>query len=268
MSLRERLFSLFRLFALFTVMVAVALVSAITTIRWTIHGHQEETPNLVGVTLDSAHRITNGMGLELKVEDKIFSDKYPADQIVSQAPQHNSPVKVGQHILVLVSLGPPRVKVPQLVGDTVRTAQITAVQRGLTVGDIAEVHWAGSIADEVMAQDPPPAKAEVHSPAVNILVSLGDPPPAFLCPSFVGQTLSEASRTLQKSGFNIGHIIPIATDVSLYGTILSQTPPPGSKIGPDAVFDFQVAGPPQTVPPAVPPATPPATPPPPAAPQE
>lgn len=259
MSVRERLFSLFRLFALFTVMVAVALVSAITTIRLTIHGHQEETPNLVGVPLDSAERITNGLGLELKVEDKIFSDKYPADQIVSQAPQRGSRVKVGQHVLVLVSLGPPRMRVPELVGDTERTAQITAVQRGLTVGDIAAVHWPGSVADQVMAQDPPPAKAEVHSPAVNILVSLGDPPPAYLCPRFVGHTLSDASRTLEKSGFNIGHIIPVPTDVSPSGTILSQTPPPGSKIGHDTLFDFQVAGPPQTVQPVTPPATPPAS---------
>src|SRR5579864_745377 len=188
MSLRDRLFSLFRLFAFFTVMVAVALVSAITTIHLTIHGHQEETPNLVGVPLDAAERITNGLGLELKVEDKIFSDKYPADQVVSQVPQPGSRVKEGQHVHVLVSLGSPRMRVPELVGDTVRTAQITAVQRGLTVGDIAEVHWPGSIADQVLAQDPPPAKAEVHSPSVNILVSLGDPPPSFLCPNFVGRT--------------------------------------------------------------------------------
>jgi serine/threonine-protein kinase len=251
MSVRERLFSLFRLFALFTVMVAVALVSAITTIRLAIHGHQEETPNLVGVPLDTAERITNGLGLELKVEDKVFSDQYPADQIVSQVPPRGSRVKVGQHIHVLVSLGSPRVRVPDLVGDTVRTAQITAVQRGLTVGDIVAVHWPGSIADQVMAQDPPPAKAEVHSPAVNILVSLGDAPPAFLCPSFVGHSLSETSRALEKSGFNIGQITPLPTDVSPPGIILSQTPPPGSKIGPDTVFDFQVAGPPHSVLPAV-----------------
>ena len=257
MSVREQLFTLFRLFALFTVMVAVALVSAITTIRLTIHGHQAETPNLVGVPFDTAERITNGLGLELKVEDKIFSDQYPADQIISQVPPHGSHVKVGQHIHVLVSLGPPRMRVPELVGDTVRTAQITAVQRGLTIGDIASVHWTSSVADQVMAQDPPPAKAEVQSPAVNILVSLGEPPPTFLCPNFIGHTLSDASRALEKSGFNIGHFTPIPTDVSPLGTILSQTPPPGSKIGHDAVFDFQVAGPPQSIPPAAPPATPP-----------
>jgi len=251
MSLRDRLRTLFRLFALFTVMVAVALVSAITTIRLTIHGHQVTTPNLVGVPLENAQRITSGMGLDVKVEDKLFSDQYPADQIVSQVPPRGTRVKLGQHIHVLVSLGPPRVKVPELVGDTVRAAQITAVQRGLTVGEVATVHWPGSPDDYVVAQDPPPAKAEVKSPAVNLLVSLGDPPAAFMCPNFAGQPLAEARRVLEKAGYKIGQVVPVPTTAAAADTILSQTPPAGSKVDPDTVFVFQVAGPPQPVAPPV-----------------
>src|ERR1039458_6779985 len=41
MGVRDRLRNLFRLLLLFTVLVAVALLSAITTIRLTIHGRQE-----------------------------------------------------------------------------------------------------------------------------------------------------------------------------------------------------------------------------------
>jgi beta-lactam-binding protein with PASTA domain len=262
MNVRERLWSLVRLFALFTVMVAVALVSAITTIRLTIHGHQATTPNLVGVPIETAQRITSGLGLELKVEDKLFNDQYPANQIISQVPQKGAAVKVGQHIHVLVSLGPPRVTVPQLVGDSLRTAQIKAVQRGLMVGDVAAVHWLGSDVDSIMAQDPPSATADVHSPAVNILVSLGEPPPAFICPSFVGRSLSDARRALENSGFKVGQVTPVASESVPADTILSQTPPPGSKIGPDTVFDFQAAGLPQPVLPPISPESVPATPPP------
>lgn len=257
MSIRDRLYSLLRLFALFTVMVAVALASAITTIRLTIHGHQAETPNLVGVSLDAAEKITSSMGLELKVEDKLYNNQYPANQIISQVPPRGSRVKMGQHIHVLVSLGSPRVHVPELVGESVRTAQITAVQRGLTLGDVAEVHWPAGDPDQVLAQDPPPTKAEVQSPAVNILVSLGEPPPAYMCPSFVGRLFSDTSKVLDKSGFKIGQITPIATEQVPAGTILTQIPLGGSKIGADAVFNFQVAGPPSNVPPV---ATAPATP--------
>lgn len=247
MGLSDRLRTLFRLFALFTVMVAVALISAITTIRVTIRGHQLTTPNLVGVSLDTAQRITSGIGLDLKVEDKLFSGQYPANQIISQVPPRGTRVKLGQHIHVLVSLGPPRVTVPALVGDTVRAAQITAVQRGLTVGDVAAVHWPGSEADYVVAQDPPPAKTDVQSPAVNILISLGGSPVAFMCPSFVGRPLDEARRAVEKAGFKIGQVIPVPIPQggTAVNTILSQTPQAGSKIEPETVFTFQVAAPPQ-----------------------
>jgi serine/threonine-protein kinase len=256
MSIRERLRTLFRLFALFTVMVAVALASAITTIRLTIHGHQAETPNLVGVSLESAEKITSGLGLEIVVEDKLYNDQYPTNQIISQVPPRGARVKVGQHIHVLVSLGSPRVHVPELVGESVRTAQITAVQRGLTLGDVAQVHWPAGDPDQVLAQDPPPAKAEVQSPAVSILVSLGEPTPAFMCPTFVGRLFADTSKVLEKSGFRIGQITPVSTDQVPAGTILTQTPLGGSKIGPETVFNFQVAGPPSNFPPAAAPLPP------------
>ena len=54
MSFGQRVRTLFRLFLLLTFLVAVALISAITTIRLTIHGRQQTMPNLVGVALASA----------------------------------------------------------------------------------------------------------------------------------------------------------------------------------------------------------------------
>jgi serine/threonine-protein kinase len=243
MGLRDRLRTVFRLFALFTVMVGVALVSAITTIRLTIHGRQITTPNLVGISLDNAQRITSGMGLDLKIEDKIFTDQYKPDQIVSQIPPKGTRVKLGQHIHVLVSLGKPRVKVPELIGDTVRAAQIMAFQRGLTVGDVATVHSVGGVADSILAQDPPPAKPDVQGPAVNLLVSLGEPTAAYLCPNYVGRPMEEARRALEKAGFKVGLVTPVPSSAAVLNTILSQSPPAGSKIEAGSTLNFQVAAP-------------------------
>lgn len=239
MSVRDRVRSLFRLFLLFTVLVAVALLTAITTIRLTIHGRQENMPNLVGTSLEAAQRVTSGLGLELKVEDKLYSPQYAASQIAQQMPPPGTRLKIGQHVHVLVSLGPSPVSVPNLVGASVRAARITAIQRGLTVGDVAVVPWAGE-ADQVVAQDPPPATAEVRSPAVNLLVSGGEAPPAYLCPRFIGQPLTEVRRVVEKNGFKVDQVTPVVTDGGSKGIILTQTPPAGSKIGSDAVFSFQV----------------------------
>ena len=240
MSLGDRIRGLFRIFLMFTVLVAVALISAITTIRLAIRGHQATVPELTGVPMDKAERTLNSLGLVMDVEDKLYS-QYPAEEIVSQVPASGTHVKTGQHVHVLVSLGPMQASIPDLVGSSVRAARIAALQRGLTVGDVASVHAPGAPPDQILAQDPPPENTSARSPAVDLLVSLGDEPPAYVCPSFVGRPLNAARAGLEKAGIKVGQVTPMPQMGVAPNTILSQTPLPGSKIGPETVFNFQVA---------------------------
>jgi serine/threonine-protein kinase len=241
MSLRRRIRALFRLFLLFSVLLAAALISAVTTIRVVLRSNQVTIPNLIGEPLERASRLAAGLGLEVKVEDRLYNEKYAANQIVSQLPAKGTQVKVGQHVHVLVGLGAPTVVVPDLRGSSMRAAQINATQRGLTVGDVVAVHWPGLALDEVVAQDPPASTAHVRRPAVNLLVSVGDPIQAYVCPRFVGMSLTEAKTIIEGSGFKLGQVTPVAGAPVLGGAILAQSPVPGSKISPGTSMEFQVA---------------------------
>jgi len=235
----RRLRGLFRLMLLFAVLATVALLSAVTTIRVAIHGRQEKMPKLVGVSIESARRMTSYRGLELKVEDRLFSTQYPAEVVLEQVPPAGTPLKTGQHVHVLVSLGPPQVTVPSVVGDSLRAAQLTAVQQGLTLGDIALIPWTGA-PDQVVAQDPPAKTSNLRTPTLNLLVAAGQPQPAYLCPRFIGQPLASVRRILENNGFRLGNVTAVGTNGSVPGIVLTQNPPPGGKIAPDAVFSFQV----------------------------
>jgi serine/threonine-protein kinase len=241
MSLLERVRMLFRLFILFTVLLVVALISAITTIRVALRSNQVSAPSLTGMSLERAERLAAGLGLEVKVEDRLYSEKHAASQIISQVPAKGTRVKAGQHIHVLVSLGSPKVVVPDLVGASVRAAQINAIQRGLTVGDVVAVHWPGITADQIVAQDPPASTSEVRRPAVNLLVSLGEATPAYVCPRFVGMPLTQARSIIENSGFKLRPVTPVPATSGPSGVVLAQSPAPGSKIGSDAAFELQVA---------------------------
>jgi serine/threonine-protein kinase len=181
------------------------------------------------------------LGLEMKVEDKLFNTQYPPQAIVSQMPPPGTRIKIGQHVHVLVSLGSPQVVIPNFVGTSVRAARITAIQRNLTLGDIVGIHWPQSEPDQIMAQDPPPESAEVRSPTVDILVSVGEAPEAYLCPRLVGQPIAEVRRSLEKAGFRVAGVTSITTASGPRGIIFTQSPAAGSKIGPDAAFSFQVS---------------------------
>jgi serine/threonine-protein kinase len=198
-------------------------------------------PNMVGLSFDYAQRMATGLGLEMKVEDKLFNTQYPPQTIVSQMPPPGTRIKIGQHVHVLVSLGPPQVVIPNFLGTSIRAARITAIQRTLTLGDIVGVHWPQSEPDLVVAQDPPPESAEVRSPAVDILVSVGEAPEAYLCPRFVGQPIAEVRRGLEKAGFKVAGVTSITTESGPRGIIFTQSPAAGSKIGSDAAFSFQVS---------------------------
>jgi beta-lactam-binding protein with PASTA domain len=241
MSFGQRIRTTFRLFLLLTFLVAVALVSALTTIRLTIHGRQQTMPNLVGVALESARRTVGSAGLDLVVQDKVFSTQYAANQIVSQIPPPNTRIKAGQRVHVLISLGPPQVQIPNLVGSSFRAARIMVLQRGLTIGNVTTVPWPQSEIDQVVAQDPLPT-SEAHSLAMNVLVSLGERPvEAFLCPSLIGRSLPDVRRILQEAGFKVRAVTTIPAVAATKNTILSQFPTPGSQINPGAEFDFQIS---------------------------
>jgi len=240
MSVGNRLRTLFRFFLMLTVLAAVALVSAITTIRLTIRGRQAAAPDLTGVPVEQAERKLGDLGLGLQVEDKLYSS-YPANQIVSQVPASGTSMKVGQHLHVLVSLGPMRAAIPELVGSSLRAARIVAIQRGLTVGDVASVHSPGTMPDQIVAQDPPAESATAHTPAVDLLVSLGETPASYVCPNFVGIAVSRAREQLQEAGLQVGTVTPVEGAMRPPNTIVGQTPLAGSKISPDTVFNFQVA---------------------------
>ena len=241
MTLLKKIRKPLRLMVMLAILMTVGLASAITTIRLSIRGRQESMPQLVGAPLDAAEKVIAEMGLSLKVEDKVYSAKYASGQIVSQQPSPGTRIKVGQHVQVLVSLGPPRVTIPDLTSSSLRAAQINAVQRGLSVRSVATVSWPGKEADQVVAQDPSAAATDIYSPAMNLLVSSGEPPTAFLCPNFVGRPMAAIRKELEQAKLTIGDVTPIPTTTAPKGSVLFQSPPPGSKIGPDVVFTFQVA---------------------------
>lgn len=241
MSLRSKIRSLFKFFLLVTVLAAAGLVSMITTIRLTIRGHQAMVPNLVGVPANTAERLLSERRLTLKVEDKLYSAQYAAGQIVSQVPSQGTRMKTGQEVHVLVSLGPQEVNVPDLVGSSLRAARIMAVQRGLGVGDVAAVYSAGTDPNQVLAQDPLPKSSTVRSPAVDFLVSLGAPIPAYACPNFRGRPLAKVQQQLQAAGFQPAQVTPLPSISAPAGTIVAQTPPADSMITPTTVFNFRVS---------------------------
>ncbi len=190
------------------VLVLVFLVSALTAMRFAIHGREVAVPRLTGMTVAEAERAAIDNGLALQVESRFYSADVPEGRVMSQQPPAGEKVRRGWRVRVAQSLGPQRVAIPDVVGQSPRAAEINLGRRGLELGTVASVHVPGAPPDQVVAQSPPPNAEGVVSPRINLLLSAPAEagPQFYVMPDFSGRTLAEASIAIKDAGFRLGAV--------------------------------------------------------------
>ena len=227
-------------------LLAVALLSALTAMRLAIHGREVAVPDLVGKTPTDARRIAEQSGLQLDVERQYYSANVPPGNVLSQLPPPGAQVRRGWQIRVAESLGPQRVAIPNVVGQSERAAEINIERRGLNVGAVAHLELPDAAAGEVLSQAPPTNAESVSAPKISLLVSEPSQPQSFVMPSFVGQPLGSVTLALQDAGFRLGNVTVqsgnagASTLRSPASIIVSQNPAAGEKVAMGTAVSFEV----------------------------
>jgi beta-lactam-binding protein with PASTA domain len=234
-------------------LLLVAMASALLAMRFAIHGSEVTVPKVVGLSPAEADRAVAGLGLTVAIEREYYSADVPEGKIMLQVPEAGMKVRRGWQLRVAESLGPQRVAIPDVLGESGRAADLNIRRRGLDVGAIASVQLPGSNADQVVAQSPPPNASGVSVPRINLLMSAGSPPAAFVMPSFLGQPLGSVNLALLDAGFHVGTVTVAAAGTSDTGAqpssppqpspasiVVSQNPAPGQRVGAGATVNFEV----------------------------
>jgi eukaryotic-like serine/threonine-protein kinase len=205
-------------------MLVIALLSAFITMRAAIHGREVNIPNLTGLTLAEASKQTRALGLRLTLENRFYSPSTPPGSILAQSPAPGSTVRRQWAVRVTESLGAQQVAIPDLLGQSERTASINIRRLGLEPGIVAHVASPGE-PGVVIAQTPAPNAAGVDRPRVSLLLSEpeeADSPEAFVMPSLAGLTLAGAAARAAAAGL---HIVS-AEDLNLSAPASAATPTP------------------------------------------
>ncbi len=222
------------------ILTSVAFLSALTAMRFAIQGREISVPDVTGKKSTEAQQILQGRGVGMKVEERLYNVA-PADTVVRQSPAAGSRVKIGQFAHVVVSLGPQKATIPHLTARSIRAARIELLRSGLQAGEISSLYLPGYEDDAVLQQDPSPGTSDVTSPHVDMLVSLGPRPLAFVMPEVMGLSLVEAEQRISGTGLHIGKITVVSEPGALHGTVLGQTPLHGARVESGAPIDLQVA---------------------------
>ena len=227
------------------VLVIVAMVSALTAMRFAIHGQEVAVPPVVGLAPAEAERAVAGLGLQISIERQYYSPQIPEGRIMSQLPLPGTKVRRGWQVRVAQSLGPTRVTIPDVTGESEHAAELNIRRRGLDVASMAQVQAQDIPEDQVLAQSPTANATQVAAPKISLLVTVAADPQAFVMPSFIGQSLGSASRSLQDAGFRLGNV----------NVVVPASAPAGDAANPNAASAPSAAGAPavppaQTAPPA------------------
>ncbi len=104
--------------------------------RITKHNQTQKVPLVVGQNIDAARKTLEDKGFEVEVQDSIYIDSMPKLSVLKQTPEAEADVKVNRTIYLTVNRAqPPLVEMPNLVGFSIRNAQMYLENLGLHLGD-------------------------------------------------------------------------------------------------------------------------------------
>ena len=210
--------------ALGATFVAFAVLSA----RIVTRSRDVAVPTFVGQSVEDATRQAAAVDLPLSVDTTRRPDPtVPAGHIIEQDPVPGTTTRRQRRIRVWVSAGPQVVRMPTVVGQTQRMAELRLAEEGLAVAGIAEVTTHALEADLVVAQDPPPGGSGRD---VHLLVNRGYGRQVFVMPDLIGVDGTAAAELLRSTGLRVTLASAASSTGPAIGFIARHTPDAGSAV--------------------------------------
>jgi eukaryotic-like serine/threonine-protein kinase len=178
-------------------------------------------------------------GLNLKVEEgRRLDPKVPAGQIVTQDPVAGVRTRRERSVKVWVSGGPRATTIPELSGESERTAQLRLQQEGLGLASTAEIRSSDYPAGTVVAQFP---AARTNAAQVALLVNRGERGARYVMPDLIGVDGSRAAEVLRARGFRATVVGDHPYPGVAPGIVLRQSPQAGFQIAPGEPISLEVS---------------------------
>ena len=214
----------------------------------THHGETIKVPNLKGMSVEKMEELISQNELEYEISDCTFTADKPPLTILSQYPMPNSLVKSGRKIYITInSETPPTIKLPTLVGLSVRSAEQQLFILGLRKGIVHEVN--DPRIKEVIEVQAFGRKIEAGASipkvtAVDLFIGNGTANVDMELPDLVGKPMDEVNIILAGMNLKIGKVTYEANSEFPAGTVFKQSCATctGTSIRPGDAIDVWIVG--------------------------
>jgi serine/threonine-protein kinase len=222
--------------------LAVALVATAAWGGWTyLVPHTVALPNVVGAQLAVAQQRIGDLGLTVRLAEGRYSKRVAKGNVIRMSPGPGTDLEHGARVLLVPSLGPPPVPVPDLTGKTVEQARTLLVGADLKLGPVHKRYDDRYDVGRIVAQSDG-AKAPWGS-AIDVWVSKGPKPVPV--PKVVGTTLDQADTAL---GAWVVTVNQKFSDTVPKDQVVAQHPAAGTELQPGQSVTIVVSLGPRTFP--------------------
>ena len=187
---------------------------------------QVATPEVVGLTQESAETVITGAGLTVGEVSEEPTLSVEPGTVIAQDPTAGTEVDEGAPVDLTVATVPVAT-VPDVVGDSQEEATAKLAQVGLRLDDVQYEYSTKVDAGFIISQDPEPDTEVVVGSAVQLTASKGEE--TGQVPNVVGLSQDDAVSTLEAAGFKVTTAKADSEDVDA-GDVIKQSPAAGESV--------------------------------------
>jgi len=211
-------------------LLVTAGLSALTTMRVVLTSQEVVVPSLLEKRIAEAGALATRSRLLLQIEGRRNDPRVPPDRVVAQEPAPGSTLKTQRSVRVWVSLGPRRLTVPPVEGDSIRSGRLALEQAQVPVGRVVEVT---DPAEEgtILMQHPPPGETDsLGADGASLLVSAGTLQRDYVMPDLIGKPAAQVLDRLRLAGLKVTEVRYRAYPGVAPGMVLRQAPVAGYRV--------------------------------------
>lgn len=196
-----------------------------------------DVPDLINMNENEAREKLEASSLILEVTERVHNKDIAEGSIISQIPKPNEKNKVTNPVRVVVSKGPRKVVIPNLVGESYDKVKLILEREGLQEGKFDQ-EYSEYPNGFVIRQSITSGISVDEGTTIDYVISIG--PEKFVMPSYVGAGIEDVKTDLIVKDLILGNINYDSSSEYPSDTVLQQSIKPGTEVTRKSVVDFVV----------------------------
>lgn len=201
----------------------------------------KEMIDVTSIDVKSAKIMLRTSGFKATVTDTIYTSSVAPNIVLDQHPKPGAIVKKKRTVRLKISQTEKLVKVPYIIGQSERSAELLLRKIGLKIGAISKDYSMIYPEGVIIEQIPDSAQTLPKGYNVRIVISQGRSPNDILVPSLFGLSKEAAEHELHKTGLKIGKIHYKQNEDLIPYTVIDQSIEAGTVLEDPQLIDITVS---------------------------